>query len=54
MGAPAYVSFPHYAHADASLLDTVEGLEPDEDKHSFTLDIIPVSVGEEEEEEIVL
>lgn len=43
MGAPAYISFPHFAHADPSLLDAVVGMEPDEDRHSFTLDIIPVS-----------
>lgn len=41
MGAPAFVSFPHFAHADPSLLDEVVGLEPDEDIHSFDLDIIP-------------
>lgn len=41
MGAPAYVSFPHYLHADPSLLDTIEGLSPDPDKHGFYLDIIP-------------
>ncbi|XP_045115411.1 platelet glycoprotein 4-like [Portunus trituberculatus] len=42
MGAPAFVSFPHFLHADPSLLDAFEGVSPpDPDKHSFVLDMIP-------------
>ena len=42
MGAPAFVSFPHFYAADPILLDDVEGLMPDEEKHSFFLDVVPV------------
>lgn len=41
MGAPAFVSFPHFYAADPFLLEGVEGLEPDEKKHSLFLDIVP-------------
>lgn len=42
MGAPAFISFPHYLHADPSLMNSTEGISsPDPDKHSFTLDMIP-------------
>ncbi|MPC53983.1 Scavenger receptor class B member 1 [Portunus trituberculatus] len=45
MGAPAFVSFPHFLHADPFLLDAFEGVSPpDPDKHSFVLDMIPVSL----------
>lgn len=41
MGSPAFISFPHYFNADPFLLDQVEGLSPDEDKHAFIMDIMP-------------
>lgn len=41
MGAPAFVSFPHFYAADPFLLDLVDGLEPNEEKHSFYMDIVP-------------
>ncbi|XP_071547402.1 protein croquemort-like isoform X2 [Panulirus ornatus] len=41
MGAPAFISFPHFLNADPYLLDGVTGLAPDEEKHSFFFDLIP-------------
>nr|AMY96569.1 class B scavenger receptor [Portunus trituberculatus] len=41
MGAPAFVSFPHFYAADPFLLNGVEGLAPDEKKHSLFLDVVP-------------
>ncbi|XP_064080513.1 protein croquemort-like [Macrobrachium nipponense] len=41
MGSPAFISFPHYFNADPFLLDQIEGLSPDEDKHAFIMDIMP-------------
>lgn len=41
MGAPAFVSFPHYFNADPFLLDQVKGLSPNEEKHAFVMDIVP-------------
>lgn len=41
MGAPAFVSFPHFLMADPFLLKAVTGLAPDERKHAFAIDIIP-------------
>lgn len=42
MGAPAFVSFPHFYAADPSLLSGVYGLHPEEEKHSFYMDLVPV------------
>ncbi|RZF33843.1 hypothetical protein LSTR_LSTR008966 [Laodelphax striatellus] len=39
--APIYVSFPHFYKADASLLDAVEGLKPDQEKHETYFKINP-------------
>ncbi|XP_042892231.1 protein croquemort-like [Penaeus japonicus] len=41
MGSPSYISFPHFLNADPYLLDTVEGLHPDEERHAFVMDMIP-------------
>ncbi|KAK4321852.1 hypothetical protein Pmani_007372 [Petrolisthes manimaculis] len=41
MGAPAFLSFPHFLHADPFLLDSVDGLSPNETEHAFNIDIIP-------------
>ena len=42
MGAPAFVSFPHFFNGDPWLLSLVDGLHPQEDKHAFLMDILPV------------
>lgn len=42
MGAPAFISFPHFFNADPYLLNMVNGLKPEEKKHAFYMDLIPV------------
>jgi hypothetical protein len=39
VGAPIMMSFPHFYLGDPSLLETVEGLKPDAEKHDGYLDI---------------
>ncbi|ROT68508.1 scavenger receptor class B, croquemort type [Penaeus vannamei] len=41
MGAPAFISFPHFFNADPYLLNMVNGLKPEEEKHAFYMDLIP-------------
>jgi hypothetical protein len=38
-GAPIMISFPHFYLGDPSLLETVEGLKPDPEKHDGYLDV---------------
>ncbi|KAK8390396.1 hypothetical protein O3P69_010229 [Scylla paramamosain] len=40
-GSPAFISFPHFLHADPYLLDTVEGMAPNMEDHHFYIDLIP-------------
>ena len=42
-GSPLVMSWPHFFQADPKLLDDVIGLEPDQEKHQFQLDVLPVS-----------
>lgn len=41
VGAPVFVSFPHFLHADSRLVAAVQGLNPDELVHGSYLDIEP-------------
>lgn len=41
--APLYISFPHFLKADPALLNAVEGLSPDVDKHESFIKINSVS-----------
>ncbi|KAK7067690.1 hypothetical protein SK128_022922, partial [Halocaridina rubra] len=41
MGSPAFASFPHFFNADPFLLDQVNGLSPEAEKHAFIMDILP-------------
>lgn len=43
MGAPAFISYPHFFEGDRELIDNVTGMNPSEDKHAFYIDLIPVS-----------
>lgn len=36
-GTPAFITLPHFLHADQSYRDAVEGMEPDKEKHQFKL-----------------
>lgn len=40
-GAPALISFPHFYLADESLLQSVDGLKPDSEKHTSYMDLHP-------------
>lgn len=40
---PAAVSYPHFYRSDPSLLDEVEGLDPNAEKHSTEIVLQPVS-----------
>lgn len=40
--APVFISQPHFYNADSRLLDAVEGLKPDEEKHKTYFKINPV------------
>ncbi|XP_071563110.1 protein croquemort [Temnothorax nylanderi] len=42
-GAPVFVSLPHFNKADPVLLDQVEGLEPNEKDHSFSITLEPMT-----------
>lgn len=41
IGAPAFASFPHFYLGDPSLLENIEGLKPDPEKHNSYIDIHP-------------
>uniref|UniRef100_A0A673MBL0 Scavenger receptor class B member 1 n=1 Tax=Sinocyclocheilus rhinocerous TaxID=307959 RepID=A0A673MBL0_9TELE len=40
--SPVFISHPHFFEADPVLLDTVNGLSPNEDEHGLFIDIHPV------------
>uniref|UniRef100_A0A8C2J561 Scavenger receptor class B member 1 n=1 Tax=Cyprinus carpio TaxID=7962 RepID=A0A8C2J561_CYPCA len=40
--SPVFISHPHFFEADPVLLDTVNGLRPNEDEHGLFIDIHPV------------
>lgn len=42
-GAPAFISFPHFFHADQSYRDAVVGMKPNASIHQLFIDIEPVS-----------
>lgn len=41
---PAAVSYPHFYRSDPSLLNEVDGLEPNADKHGSEIVLQPVSL----------
>jgi len=40
-GSPTMMSWPHFLDADPKLLEAVEGLKPDPEKHQFYIDLQP-------------
>lgn len=40
-GSPMLLSWPHFYNGDPSLVQNIEGLNPDKDKHEFQIDILP-------------
>jgi CD36 family len=41
-GAPVFVSFPHFYLGDPYYVDQVNGLNPEQDRHEFHIDLEPV------------
>jgi len=41
--APIVLSWPHFLHAEEKFQEGVQGLKPDEEKHSFYFDIQPIT-----------
>jgi len=39
--SPTLISWPHFFQADPKLLEAVEGLDPDQEKHQFFMDLQP-------------
>ncbi|KAG7233606.1 hypothetical protein INR49_006804 [Caranx melampygus] len=39
--SPVFISHPHFFNGDPALLDTVQGLSPNEDEHGLFIDIHP-------------
>lgn len=44
LGAPLIASMPHFYNADPALLDAVDGLYPDQDKHEIFVDFELVGI----------
>jgi len=42
-GAPVFISLPHFYKTDPSVLNQFEGLNPNEEDHSFFITLEPVS-----------
>ncbi|XP_032665958.1 protein croquemort-like isoform X2 [Odontomachus brunneus] len=42
-GAPVFVSLPHFYKTDLSLLEQVEGLNPNDEDHSFSITLEPIT-----------
>ncbi|XP_068632464.1 protein peste-like [Battus philenor] len=40
-GSPSFLSMPHFLHGDPGLLELVNGMEPDPEKHAFTFAVEP-------------
>ena len=43
-GSPIMLSWPHFFQADPALLQAVDGLNPEQQKHQFAIDLVPVSI----------
>ena len=41
LGSPVYMSWPHFLHGDPQLRKNLIGMAPDEEKHSFIMDVLP-------------
>jgi len=45
-GSPMLLSWPHFYNADPKLLENIDGLKPEQEKHEFQIDILPqIGVG---------
>lgn len=43
LGAPVFMSFPHFYDADPFFLEQVGGMSPKKDNHQFSMTLEPVS-----------
>ncbi|NWT66931.1 SCRB1 protein, partial [Prunella himalayana] len=43
LNAPMFISHPHFYNADPSLVEAVEGLQPNKDQHGLFLDVHPMT-----------
>lgn len=43
-GAPVFISYPHFYLGDPALVKQVNGMQPDQEKHEFSLTVEPVSL----------
>lgn len=43
LGAPVYVSYPHFHHADPYYVNGVVGMKPDPENHHVCITLEPVS-----------
>lgn len=44
LGAPMFVSMPHFLDCDPSIQKNVKGLTPDANEHGIEIDFEPVSI----------
>lgn len=44
IGAPVFMSFPHFFNADEYYLNAIEGMSPNKEKHQFFMTFEPVGV----------
>jgi hypothetical protein len=42
LGAPAFMSYPHFYLGDQYYLDQIEGMKPEKEKHEFYAILEPV------------
>ncbi|XP_023400242.1 platelet glycoprotein 4 [Loxodonta africana] len=42
-GKPVYISLPHFLHASPDIMESVEGLHPNEEEHRTYLDVEPIT-----------
>lgn len=42
-GLPVFISYPHFYHGTEELVNSVEGMEPEQEKHEFSITVEPVS-----------
>ncbi|KAI1280309.1 Protein croquemort [Halotydeus destructor] len=41
LGAPAFISLPHFLYADHTYLQAIDGLNPNAENHEFRMDLFP-------------
>lgn len=41
LGLPVFISYPHFYHGTEELVNSVEGMEPEKEKHEFSITVEP-------------